>query len=126
MKVALWMTIAMIPKAAVSCGQSLLLACMNEQMPPNKKFPFVFSVVTFSRILLLSAPFFNVLKKFDVALSLTAYCVMSILAGVLTCLLDTPGLGKSIFRSGLGSHLEEAPLNVAVWTVDTDTHNTRL
>ncbi|KAH8369120.1 hypothetical protein KR009_002012 [Drosophila setifemur] len=129
LKVTLWMIIATIPKAAVSCAQSMILACMNELMPANKKQLFVFSVVTWARIWLLSAPFFNVLRKIDTAMSLTSYCVFSILGGICTSLLLTPRLSVTpIVPPQVESvdQKEQSPLNAPVWTVESDVNNTRL
>ncbi|XP_043651388.1 solute carrier family 22 member 13 [Drosophila teissieri] len=128
LKVSLWMIIATIPKAAVSCAQSMILACMNELMPANKKQLFVFSVVTWARVWLLSAPFFNVLKKIDTAMSLTSYCVFSILGGICTSLLLTPRTSVSPVVPQLepSNKKEQSPLNAPVWTVESDVNNTRL
>ncbi|EDW96083.1 uncharacterized protein Dyak_GE25100 [Drosophila yakuba] len=128
LKVSLWMIIATIPKAAVSCAQSMILACMNELMPANKKQLFVFSVVTWARVWLLSAPFFNVLKKIDTAMSLTSYCVFSILGGICTSLLLTPRTSVSPVVPHLepSNKKEQSPLNAPVWTVESDVNNTRL
>ncbi|EDV41747.1 uncharacterized protein Dana_GF17346 [Drosophila ananassae] len=128
LKVSLWMIIATIPKAAVSCAQSMILACMNELVPANKKQLFVFSVVTWARIWLLSAPFFNVLKKIDTALSLTSYCVFSILGGICTTLLLTPRLSvtPAVPQVEANDKKEQSPLNAAVWTIKSDVNNTRL
>ncbi|EDW83347.1 uncharacterized protein Dwil_GK22802 [Drosophila willistoni] len=129
-KVTLWMIIATIPKAAVSCAQSMLLACMNEVMPPNKKQLYVFSVVTWARVWLLSAPFFNVLKKIDTALSLTSYCVFSILGGICTSLILTPRTSVSPVVPQLvvehDKKDQSSPLNAPVWTVESEVNNTRL
>ncbi|XP_037730343.1 solute carrier family 22 member 13 [Drosophila subpulchrella] len=128
LKVSLWMIIATIPKAAVSCAQSMILACMNELMPANKKQLFVFSVVTWARVWLLSAPFFNVLRKIDTAMSLTSYCVFSILGGICTSLLLTPRTSVSPVVPQLepSDKKEQSPLNSPVWTVESDVNNTRL
>ncbi|KAH8292517.1 hypothetical protein KR054_011295 [Drosophila jambulina] len=128
LKVTLWMIIATIPKAAVSCAQSMILACMNELMPANKKQLYVFSVVTWARIWLLSAPFFNVLKKIDTAMSLTSYCVFSILGGICTCLLLTPRTSVAPVVPAVepSDKKEQSPLNAPVWTIESDVNNTRL
>ncbi|EDV48436.1 solute carrier family 22 member 13 [Drosophila erecta] len=128
LKVSLWMIIATIPKAAVSCAQSMILACMNELVPANKKQLFVFSVVTWARVWLLSAPFFNVLKKIDTAMSLTSYCVFSILGGICTSLLLTPrtSVSPAVPHLEPSSKKEQSPLNAPVWTVESDVNNTRL
>lgn len=134
LKVSLWMILATVTKAGVSCAQSMLLACMNELVPANKKQLFVFSVVTWARVWLLSAPFFNVLKKIDTALSLTSYSVFSILGGICTCLLLTPRISTApVVATSLEQQQhaqqdkkEQSPLNAAVWTVESDVHNTRL
>ncbi|XP_017104766.2 organic cation transporter protein [Drosophila bipectinata] len=128
LKVTLWMIIATIPKAAVSCAQSMILACMNELMPANKKQLFVFSVVTWARIWLLSAPFFNVLKKIYTALSLTSYCVFSILGGICTSLLLTPRLSvtPAVPQMETNDKKEQSPLNAPVWTIESEVNNTRL
>ncbi|XP_017007317.2 organic cation transporter protein [Drosophila takahashii] len=128
LKVSLWMIIATIPKAAVSCAQSMILACMNELMPANKKQLFVFSVVTWARVWLLSAPFFNVLKKIDTAMSLTSYCVFSILGGICTSLLLTPrtSVAPIVPQVEPSDKKEQSPLNAPVWTVEADVNNTRL
>ncbi|XP_034132021.1 solute carrier family 22 member 13 isoform X2 [Drosophila guanche] len=130
LKVSLWMIIATIPKAAVSCAQSMILACMNELMPTNKKQLFVFSVVTWARVWLLSAPFFNVLKKIDTAMSLTSYCVFSILGGICTSLLLTPrtSVAPVVPPQALEQcdKKEQSPLNAPLWTIESDVNNTRL
>ncbi|XP_034116835.1 solute carrier family 22 member 13 [Drosophila albomicans] len=129
LKVSLWMIIATIPKAGVSCAQSMLLACMNELVPANKKQLFVFSVVTWARVWLLSAPFFNVLKKIDTALSLTSYCVFSILGGICTCLLLTPRTSSApvvVPQLEQQDKKEQSPLHTPVWTIESDVNNTRL
>ncbi|XP_037945167.1 solute carrier family 22 member 3-like isoform X1 [Teleopsis dalmanni] len=126
LKVTLWMIIATIPKAGVSCAQSMILACMAEVMPLNKKVPYVFSVVTWARIWLLSAPFINVLKKIDVALSLSAYCWLSILGGICTCLMLTPRVRPTVPYNVPASQKEQSPLTAPVWTVEGDVNNTRL
>ncbi|BFF89374.1 solute carrier family 22 member 13 [Drosophila madeirensis] len=130
LKVSLWMIIATIPKAAVSCAQSMILACMNELMPANKKPLFVFSVVTWARVWLLSAPFFNVLKKIDTAMSLTSYCVFSILGGICTSLLLTPRTSVAPVVPPQAveqcDKKEQSPLNAPVWTIESDVNNTRL
>ena len=130
LKVTLWMIIATLPKAGVSCAQSMLLACMAEVMPPNKKIPYVFSVVTWARVWLLSAPFINVLKKVDVAMSLSAYCFLSIFGGICTCLMLTPrppAATSTTTPATNKNNKNSSPLTKAVWTVDTvDVNNTRL
>lgn len=121
LKVSLWMIIALIPKACVSCAQSTLLACMAEVMPNTKKAAFVFSVVTFARVWLLTAPFIGVLKRFDVALSLSAYCALSILGGIFTCLIKIPGSWTPVMASATErarSKKEASPLTNPVWTVE--------
>lgn len=88
------MVISSIGKAGVSFAQSMLLACLPELWPATKKQPFMFSVVTWSRIWLLSAPFFNVLEKFDTALSLSSYSIMSSIGGLCMCFILTPSINK--------------------------------
>lgn len=130
LKVTLWMIIATIPKAAVSCAQSMILACMHEVMPANKKVPFVFSVVTWARIWLLSAPFVNVLKKIDVAMSLSAYCALSIFGGFFTCLILTPRAPTPAANEEQGktrnNNKNASPLAKTIWTTETNVNNTRL
>lgn len=126
----LWMILATISKMAVSCAQSMILACMSESMPVEKKAKFVFSVVTFARVWLLSAPFINVLKKIDVALSLSTYCLLSVFGGVCTCLIITPRptitVLTSQYRNRNATKRDEvSPLNVGVWTIDSNLDNTR-
>lgn len=114
------MIIALIPKACVSCVQSTLLACMGELMPVSKKAPFIFSVVTFARVWLLTAPFIGVLKRFDVALSLSAYCALSVFGGILTCLIRTPPSSDPHTPSAKDrarNRKEVSPLKSPVWTV---------
>ncbi|XP_054725149.1 solute carrier family 22 member 13 [Anastrepha obliqua] len=133
LKVALWMIIAVVPKASVSCAQSMMQACMAEVMPPNKKQPFAFSVVTWARIWLLTAPFINLLKKTDVALSLTFFAVLTVIGGICTCMLQPPKQKKSanlvMARAGDNQEAhkkERSPLAATVWTVESDVNNTRL
>ncbi|EDW83349.2 uncharacterized protein Dwil_GK22803 [Drosophila willistoni] len=89
-EIILWMFFAALPKAAVSCAQSMILACMGELVPPEQNAPFAFSVVTWARVWLLSASFLTMLKQLHIALSLTAFCVLVILGGLCTCCLVTP------------------------------------
>uniref|UniRef100_A0A1A9VVZ1 Major facilitator superfamily (MFS) profile domain-containing protein n=1 Tax=Glossina austeni TaxID=7395 RepID=A0A1A9VVZ1_GLOAU len=129
LKVTLWMIIATIPKAGVSCAQSMIMACMAEVMPPSKKIPYVFSVVTFARVWLLSAPFINVLKKIDVALSLSSYCALSIFGGICTCLMLTPRTPTptvTLPEDKMKDQKEASPLTANVWTIENDVNNTRL
>ncbi|XP_061393407.1 solute carrier family 22 member 13 [Musca vetustissima] len=129
LKVTLWMIIATIPKMGVSCAQSMILACMAEVMPANKKIPYVFSVVTWARVWLLSAPFINVLKKIDVAFSLSAYCWLSIFGGICTCLMLTPRAPAAPTQQNADTIPEKkdiSPLPKPVWTVDMDISNTQL
>ncbi|KAM7363055.1 organic cation transporter protein [Cochliomyia hominivorax] len=130
LKVTLWMIIATIPKAGVSCAQSMILACMAEVMPPQKKVPFVFSVVTWARVWLLSAPFINVLKKVDVALSLSTYCLLSIFGGICTCLMLTPRataptLSEDSNKVKNANNKNASPLSRNIWSAETDVNNTR-
>lgn len=131
LKVTLWMIIATIPKAGVSCAQSMILACMAEVMPPNKKVPFVFSVVTWARVWLLSAPFINVLKKFDVALSLSTYCLLSIFGGICTCLMLTPRTTTPITKEegstqqNISNNKNSSPLSKTTWSTEANVNNTR-
>lgn len=123
------MIIATIPKAGVSCAQSMIMACMAEVMPPSKKIPYVFSVVTFARVWLLSAPFINVLKKIDVALSLSSYCALSIFGGICTCLMLTPRTPTptvTLPEDKMKDQKEASPLTANVWTIENDVNNTRL
>lgn len=128
LKVTLWMILATVSKAGVSCAQSMLLACMAEVMPANKKIPYVFSVVTWARIWLLSAPFINVLKKIDVALSLSSYCLLSIFGGICTCLILTPQTPTPILeeKGRAGYNKNASPLAKTIWSVETNVNNTRL
>ncbi|XP_067616056.1 organic cation transporter protein isoform X2 [Eurosta solidaginis] len=132
-KVILWMLIAVVPKISVSCGLSMLQACLADFMPVNKKQPFVFSVVTWARIWLLTAPFINVLKIVDTALPLTIFSVLSVIAGVCTCLLQAPKekneANPSLSRIGgieESNKKEHLPLTNAVWTVESDVYITHL
>lgn len=128
LKVTLWMIIATIPKMGVSCAQSMILACMAEVMPANKKVPYVFSVVTWARVWLLSAPFINVLKKIDVALSLSSYCALSIFGGICTCLMLTPrstnAAPQNQEQDPAAAKKDISPLTKPVFTVDIS--NTQL
>uniref|UniRef100_T1PES5 Major Facilitator Superfamily protein n=1 Tax=Musca domestica TaxID=7370 RepID=T1PES5_MUSDO len=128
LKVTLWMIIATIPKMGVSCAQSMILACMAEVMPANKKGPYVFSVVTWARVWLLSAPFINVLKKIDVALSLSSYCALSIFGGICTCLMLTPRSSNTAPQNQnqdpAVAKKDISPLTKPVFTVDIS--NTQL
>lgn len=117
----------------VSCAQSMILACMAEVMPPNKKIPYVFSVVTWARVWLLSAPFINVLKKIDVALSLSSYCALSIFGGICTCLMLTPRTPSTPAPAAQSEDKQQepnnkniSPLSQPVWTVEMDVSNTKL
>ncbi|XP_013115031.2 solute carrier family 22 member 13 [Stomoxys calcitrans] len=133
-KVTLWMIIATIPKMGVSCAQSMILACMAEVMPMNKKIPYVFSVVTWARVWLLSAPFINVLKKIDVALSLSSYCALSIFGGICTCFMLTPrnqvAVTAAPLRTTKGEDNDQkataSSIRETVWPVEMDVSNTHL
>ncbi|XP_034115225.2 LOW QUALITY PROTEIN: solute carrier family 22 member 3 [Drosophila albomicans] len=89
-EIALWMFFAVLPKAGISCAQAMILTCMGESLPPEKRAPFAFSVVTWARVWLLSASFLTVLKELNIALSLSTFCVLVILGGICTCCLRTP------------------------------------
>ncbi|EDW59641.1 solute carrier family 22 member 3 isoform X1 [Drosophila virilis] len=89
-EIILWMFFAALPKAGVSCAQSMLIACMGESLPPQKRSTFAFSVVTWARVWLLSASFLTVLKQLNIALSLSTFCVLVVLGGICTCCLRTP------------------------------------
>lgn len=89
-EIILWMFFAALPKVGVSCAQSMLIACMGECLPPQKRGTFAFSVVTWARVWLLSASFLTVLKQLNIALSLSTFCVLVILGGICTCCLRTP------------------------------------
>ncbi|TDG46930.1 hypothetical protein AWZ03_006634 [Drosophila navojoa] len=86
----LWMCLTLLPKAGVSCALAMLTACMGESLPAEKRAPFVFSVLTWARVWLLSASFLTLLKQLNVALSLSVFCVLVILGGLCTCCLRTP------------------------------------
>ncbi|XP_034488769.1 solute carrier family 22 member 3 [Drosophila innubila] len=88
--IALWMLFAALPKASISCAQAMLLTCMGESVPSEKRDPFAFSVVTWARVWLLSASFLTLLRELNIALSLSAFCVLVILGGICTCCLRTP------------------------------------
>lgn len=86
----LWMCFTVLPKAGVSCAQSMLMACMGESLPAEKRAPFAFSVVTWARVWLLSASFLTLLKQLNIALSLSTFCALVVLGGLCTCCLRTP------------------------------------
>ncbi|KAH8420697.1 hypothetical protein KR222_001724, partial [Zaprionus bogoriensis] len=88
-EIMLWMFFAALPKAGVSCAQAMILTCMGESMPAEKRAPFAFSVVTWARVWLLSASFLTVLRQLNIAFSLSAFCVLVILGGICTCCLYT-------------------------------------
>lgn len=112
-RVICWMVISSIGKTGVSFAQSMLLACLPELYPATKKQTFMFSVVTCARICLLSAPFFNVLKKFDIALSLSAYSIMSFIGGICLCFIITPRSNKLST-----SEKEKGAVMSSVWNTD--------
>lgn len=89
-EIMLWMFFAALPKAGVSCAQAMILACMGESLPAEKRAPFTFSVVTWARVWLLSASFLTVLRQLNIAFSLSAFCVLVIIGGICTCCLQTP------------------------------------
>ncbi|XP_055849422.1 solute carrier family 22 member 13 [Episyrphus balteatus] len=126
LKATLWIIIAAIPKAGVSLAQSMIIACLPELVPQHKKAPFMFSVVTWARIWLLTAPFVNVFKKIAVPLSLSAFCFLSIVGGICLCFLLTPRPSsvpttKYIIENG-NAEVEHEPstkdVNKAIWTVE--------
>lgn len=89
-EIVLWMFFAVLPKAGVSCAQAMILTCMGESMPAEKRAPLAFSVVTWARVWLLSASFLTVLRQLNIAFSLSAFCVLVIIGGICTCCLQTP------------------------------------
>ncbi|XP_055905941.1 solute carrier family 22 member 13 [Eupeodes corollae] len=127
LKATLWIIIAAIPKAGTSLAQSMIIACLAELVPPHKKVPFMFSVVTWARIWLLTAPFVNVLKKIAIPMSLSAFCLLSIIGGICLCLLLTPRPSgskittKSTSENG-NTEVEHEPstkdVNKVLWTVE--------
>ncbi|KAH8312546.1 hypothetical protein KR044_011354, partial [Drosophila immigrans] len=88
-EIVLWMFFAILPKAGISCAQAMILTCMGESLPSEKRAPFAFSVVTWARVWLLSASFLTVLRELNIALSLSTFCVLVILGGICTCCLRT-------------------------------------
>lgn len=127
LKATFWIIIAAIPKAGVSLAQSMIVACLAELVPPHKKAPFMFSVVTWARIWLLTAPFVNVLKKIAVPMSLSAFCLFSIIGGICLCLLLTPrpSAVPKTYTLGLengNAEVEHEPstkdVNKQIWTVE--------
>ncbi|KAH8360013.1 hypothetical protein KR093_010185, partial [Drosophila rubida] len=88
-EIVLWMFFAVLPKSGISCAQAMLLTCMGESLPPEKRAPFAFSVVTWARVWLLSASFLTVLRELNIALSLSTFCVLVVLGGICTCCLRT-------------------------------------
>ncbi|KAH8369118.1 hypothetical protein KR009_002010 [Drosophila setifemur] len=81
---------ASLPQAAVSCAQSMILACLAELVPREQRGCLTFSVVTWARVWQLSASFLTLLRQVSPALSLTAFCLLVILGGLCTCCLSTP------------------------------------
>ncbi|KAH8330558.1 hypothetical protein KR067_004955 [Drosophila pandora] len=81
---------ASLPQAAVSCAQSMILACLGELVPKEQRSCLAFSVVTWARVWQLSASFLTLLRQVSPALSLTAFCLLVILGGLCTSCLSTP------------------------------------
>lgn len=127
-KATLWIIIAAIPKAGVSFAQSMIIACLPELVPMHKKAPFMFSVVTWARIWLLTAPFVNVLKKIAVPMSLSAFCFLSITGGICLCLLFTPRTSSLVLSTKIHStkngNIEEEhepptkEINKTIWSAE--------
>lgn len=120
--VALWMIISSIPKGGVSISQSMLMAGSSELVSPNKRPIFVFSCVTWARIWLLTAPFINVLKVIDTAMSLMAFSILSLIGGIATCCFKTeidnnissaPQEGENANQNGVHSRSN-------VWTIESE------
>ncbi|XP_020814175.1 solute carrier family 22 member 3 [Drosophila serrata] len=86
----LGLLMASLPQAAVSCAQSMILACLGELVPAEQRSSLSFSVVTWARVWQLSASFLTLLRQVSPALSLSAFCLLVILGGICTCCLTTP------------------------------------
>lgn len=86
----LGLLMASLPQAAVSCAQSMIVACLGELVPPEQRSSLSFSVVTWARVWQLSASFLTLLRQVSPALSLSAFCLLVILGGLCTCCLVTP------------------------------------
>ncbi|XP_017025130.1 solute carrier family 22 member 3 [Drosophila kikkawai] len=86
----LGLLMASLPQAAVSCAQSMILACLSDLVPSEQRSSLSFSAVTWARVWQLSASFLTLLRQVSPALSLSAFCLLVILGGLCTCCLATP------------------------------------
>ncbi|CAD7093442.1 unnamed protein product [Hermetia illucens] len=121
-RVAVWMVLSSIPKAGVSISQSMLIAGTSELVPAPKRQIFTFSCIVVARIGLLTAPFINVLKNFDTALSLTAFCVLGLIGGIATCFLRSEQINTN---DSAGTDFERNPNNLCASSTTEDIITTR-
>ncbi|BFF89371.1 solute carrier family 22 member 1 [Drosophila madeirensis] len=107
-EISLWLFLSTLPKVAVSCGQSMILACLGELVPPEHRTQLAFSAHTWARVWQLSASLLILLREVSIAFSLTSFCTLVILGGLCTCCLVTPqqeqALKKGQQRAGNGCH----------------------
>lgn len=89
MKVILLMVTATLPKIAVSCSITILLAGTAELVEAEKRKILVFSCIVVARIVLLTAPFIGALAAIHKILPLTIYGVLNIIGGIAMAILST-------------------------------------
>lgn len=81
---------ALLPKAAISCSQAILVTCTSELVTPEKRKICIFSCVVFARICLLCAPFIVSLSLVHTLLPLTIFGLSATVGGLATCIITTP------------------------------------
>lgn len=84
------MLTAIIPKIAVSCSLSILLASTTELVEPEKRKVLAFSCIVGARIVLLTAPFIGALNAIHEVLALSVYGALNVIGGIATVIISTP------------------------------------
>lgn len=86
----------MFPTMAIKLGTSialcLLTVCTADLVSTEKKKILMLSVGVWARAWFLWAPFVFMLRVYDTVLPLTVFATLSVLGGVLTCIVNY-GLG---------------------------------
>ncbi|XP_030374202.1 solute carrier family 22 member 3 [Scaptodrosophila lebanonensis] len=84
-----WLLLSSLPTIAVSSAQAMLLGSLEELVPSKLGATFEFSLITWSRLWMLSAAFLTLLRQWHVAVPLSIFCTLLIVGGICTCFLVT-------------------------------------
>lgn len=84
------MLTAIIPKVAVSCSLTILLASTTELVEPKNRKVLAFSCIVVARMVLLIAPFIGALTAVHEVLALSVYGALNVVGGIATAIISTP------------------------------------